>query len=184
MACPPIQLFKNKTQSHASICSFLLCSYSLYQQALSVPSQCTIMSTSFQFHCNYPMKAAITSCLDYANYLLIDLSAVTMTPHVPWAAFHCSQNDSIKNVYQAPIHLKQASGNDGLLAKSVLPLVFIWTLRVWSLGQEDLLEEGMATCSSILTWEIPWTEEPGGLQPMGSQRVRHDGSDLTHTSQE
>ena len=100
--------------------------------------------------------------------------------HLP----HCSQNDSIKNVYQAPIHLKQASGNDGLLAKSVLPLVFIWTLRVWSLGQEDLLEEGMATCSSILTWEIPWTEEPGGLQPMGSQRVRHDWSDLTHTSQE
>ena len=41
------------------------------------------MSTSFQFHCNYLMKAAIMSCLDYANYLLIDISAVTMTPHVP-----------------------------------------------------------------------------------------------------
>ena len=46
--------------------------------------------------------------------------------------------------------------------------------RVPSLGQEDPLEEGMATCSSILAWEIPWTEEPGGLQPTGSHRVRLD----------
>ena len=42
------------------------------------------------------------------------------------------------------------------------------------LGQEDLLEEGMATHSSILAWRMPWTEEPGGLQSMGSQRVGHD----------
>ena len=45
---------------------------------------------------------------------------------------------------------------------------------VQSLGQEDPLEKGMATHSSILAWEIPWTEEPGGLQSMGLQRVRHD----------
>ena len=45
---------------------------------------------------------------------------------------------------------------------------------VQSLGQEDPLEEGMATHSSILAWRIPWTEEPGGLQSIGSQRVRHD----------
>ena len=45
---------------------------------------------------------------------------------------------------------------------------------VQSLGQEDLLEEEMATHSSILAWKIPWTEEPGGLQSMGSHRVRHD----------
>ena len=42
------------------------------------------------------------------------------------------------------------------------------------LGQEDPLEEGMATDSSVLAWEIPWTEEPGGLRSMGLQRVRHD----------
>ena len=41
-------------------------------------------------------------------------------------------------------------------------------------GQEDPLEEGMATHSSIPAWRIPWTEEPGGLQSIGSQRVRHD----------
>ena len=45
---------------------------------------------------------------------------------------------------------------------------------VQSLGQEDPLEKEMATHSSTLAWEIPWTEEPGGLQSMGSQRVRHD----------
>ena len=41
-------------------------------------------------------------------------------------------------------------------------------------GWEDLLEEGMTTHSSIRAWRIPWTEEPGGLQSMGSQRVRYD----------
>ena len=45
---------------------------------------------------------------------------------------------------------------------------------VGSLGQEDPLEEGVATHSSILAWRIPWTEEPGGLQSMGLQRVGHD----------
>ena len=48
-------------------------------------------------------------------------------------------------------------------------------------GQEDPLEEGMATHSSILAWRIPWTEEPGGLQFMGSQRVRHDWMTNTQT---
>ena len=43
-----------------------------------------------------------------------------------------------------------------------------------SLGWEDPLEEGMATHSNIRAWRIPWTEEPGGLQSMGSQRVKHD----------
>ena len=43
-----------------------------------------------------------------------------------------------------------------------------------SLGQEDALEKEMATHSSILVWKIPWTDMPGGLQSMGSQRVRHD----------
>ena len=47
-----------------------------------------------------------------------------------------------------------------------------------SLGWEDPLEEGIATHSNILAWRIPWTEEPSGLQSIGSQRVRHDGSNL------
>ena len=47
----------------------------------------------------------------------------------------------------------------------------IW---VQTLGQEDPLEKGMATHSSILVWRIPWTEEPGGLQSLGLPRVRHN----------
>ena len=50
--------------------------------------------------------------------------------------------------------------------------------QVQSLGQEDPLEKDMATHSRILAWEIPWTEGPGGLQSMGSQRVRHNRSNF------
>ena len=62
------------------------------------------------------------------------------------------------------------------IAKNLLAMQETW---VQSLGREDLLEEGMATCSSILAWRIPWVEEPGGLplmglQSVGSQRVGHD----------
>ena len=53
--------------------------------------------------------------------------------------------------------------------------------RVQSLGQEDPLEKGMAIHSSILAWRIPWTEMPGGLQSVGSQRVGHNWVTNTHT---
>ena len=54
--------------------------------------------------------------------------------------------------------------------------------RVPSLAGEDPLEKGMATHSSILAWRIPWTEESGGLQFMGSQKVRHDSLSLSLSS--
>ena len=50
----------------------------------------------------------------------------------------------------------------------------MWQTWVQSLGQENLLEKEMATHSTVLTWKIPWMEEPGRLQSMGTQRVRHD----------
>ena len=53
-----------------------------------------------------------------------------------------------------------------------------WETRVQSLGREDPLEKGMAAHSSILARKTPWTEEPGGLQPRGSQRVGHDFTSL------
>ena len=59
------------------------------------------------------------------------------------------------------------------MAQMVQNLPAMWETRVQSLDQEDLLEKGMATLSSILAWRIPWTEEPGGLQSMGLQRVEH-----------
>ena len=57
------------------------------------------------------------------------------------------------------------------MVKNLPAMQKIW---VQSLGQEDPLEKEMATHSSILAWRIPWTEEPGGLQSTGSQRVGHD----------
>jgi len=60
------------------------------------------------------------------------------------------------------------------VAQIVKRLLTIWETQVQSLGREDLLEKEMATHSSILAWKIAWTEEPGRLQSMGSQRVRHD----------
>ena len=58
-----------------------------------------------------------------------------------------------------------------LVAQMVKHLPIMQENLVQSLGQEDLLEQEMATHSSILTWKIPWTEEPNRLQSMGSQRV-------------
>ena len=54
-------------------------------------------------------------------------------------------------------------------------------LQVWSQGQEDPLEEEMATQSSIRAWEIPWTEESGGLQSIELQRVRHSSVQFSHS---
>ena len=56
----------------------------------------------------------------------------------------------------------------------------MWETQVWSLDWEDPPEKGMATHSSILAWRIPWTEEPGGLRSMGSQRVGHDWETNTY----
>ena len=61
-----------------------------------------------------------------------------------------------------------------LVAQLVKNPPTIWETWVQSLGWEDLLEKGMATHSNILAWRIPRTEEPGGLQPMGLQRIGHN----------
>ena len=61
-----------------------------------------------------------------------------------------------------------------LLAQTVKCLLTMRETRVRFLGREDPLEKEMATHSSILAWRIPWTEEPGGLQSTGSQRVGHN----------
>ena len=61
-----------------------------------------------------------------------------------------------------------------LVAQTVKNQPAMQETRVQSLGQEDPLKKGMATHSSILAWRTPWAGEPGGLQSMGSQTVRHD----------
>ena len=60
------------------------------------------------------------------------------------------------------------------MAQMIKNLSAIQETQVQSLGWEDPLEKGMATHSRVLVWRIPWTEEPGGLQSMGSQTVKYD----------
>ena len=69
--------------------------------------------------------------------------------------------------------IEKYSSLTSLVVQMVKNLPATQEAHVGSLGQEDPLEKGMATHSSILAWRIPWTEEPGRLQSMGSQRVRH-----------
>ena len=71
------------------------------------------------------------------------------------------------------LEILSEAGNS-LVAQSVKNLPAVWETWVGSLGQEDPLEKEMATHSSILAWNISWTQEPGGLQSMGSERVGHD----------
>ena len=66
------------------------------------------------------------------------------------------------------------------MAQIVKNLSVMQEAQVQSLGWEDPLEKRMATHSSILAWKMPWTEEPGELQSMKSQRIRHDRATNTH----
>ena len=84
---------------------------------------------------------------------------------LPLSTSHLSMNlGGIKRLLQGA----------SLVAQSVKTLPAVQETWVWFWGQEDPLEKETATRSSILVWRISWTEEPGGLQSMGSQRVGHD----------
>ena len=80
-----------------------------------------------------------------------------------------SQHSGIITLHH-PFHFSTETLRASLVAQAVKSLPAVPT----SLGWEDPLEEGMATHSIILAWKIPWIEEPGGLQSMGSQRVIYD----------
>ena len=68
-------------------------------------------------------------------------------------------------------HLIDLQDKTSLVAQMVKKLSTMWETWGRSLGEEDPLEESMATYSSILAWRIPWTEKPGELQSMGAQRI-------------
>ena len=95
------------------------------------------------------------------------MSVLILPPGHP-APRPCSPLQCASLLDTAP-HLPWAS----LVAQRVKNLPAMWETQVQFLGQEDPLEKGVATHSSILAWKIPQTEEPGGLQSMGS-RVEHD----------
>ena len=95
--------------------------------------------------------------------------------------------DPIESMFPAAPALARGFFTTGtsLVAQMVKNLPEIQETQVWFLGQEDLLEKGMATHSSILAWRNPWTEEPGGLQSMGSFFITAPlgkPPELSHTS--
>ena len=85
-------------------------------------------------------------------------------------SLHCSPETIVNWLYWA-----------SLVAQMVKNLPTMQEILVWSLDQEDPLEKRMAIHSRILAWRIPWTEESGGIQSMGSQRVRHNWATNTFT---
>ena len=87
-----------------------------------------------------------------------------------WKQLHLAHSPFILS----PVVFIKFSLGTSLVAQTVKRLPTMRETRVQSLGQEYLLEKEMAAHSSILAWKILWTEEPGGLQSMASQRVRHD----------
>ena len=96
-----------------------------------------------------------------------------------YSGTHCLKAKDLKSTFSNYSQLPTAS----LVAQMVKNLPAVQEIWVWSLGREDHLVKGMATHSSILAWRLPWTEEPGRLQSMGSkesERLRHDWSNLAH----
>ena len=78
-------------------------------------------------------------------------------------------------------HAMEWASQVAQLVKNLPAMQETQEIPVWLLDWEDPLEEGMATHSSVLAWRIPWTEEPGGLQSIGLQRVGHDWGDWACT---
>ena len=81
-------------------------------------------------------------------------------------------------IFSLPYDIRESQNHGGtwasLTSQTVKNLLAVQETQAWYLGWDDPLEKGMATYSSILAWRIPWTEEPGGLQSMGSQTVEQD----------
>ena len=79
----------------------------------------------------------------------------------------------VGKVMSLPFNMLSRASSMAQRVKNLFAMQETQETRVRSLGQEDPLEKEMGTHSSVLAWEIPWTEEPGGLQAIGSHRVRH-----------
>ena len=100
--------------------------------------------------------------------------SVQESPAEAWVSCGQLQDLGVLNVAVYAWDVLKRSPLPSLLAQMVKHLPTMWETRVQSLGREDLLEKEMSTHSSILAWKNPWSEEPGRLQSMGSQRVGHD----------
>ena len=100
-----------------------------------------------------------------------DSNAYSVTP--AWTTARLTDVSHLSTIYSESSYYLQPT-LASLVAQMVKNLPTMWETQVQSLGQEDSLEKGMATHSTMLAWRILWTEEPGGLRSMGSQRVGHE----------
>ena len=122
--------------------------------------------------------------LEYSQEYLSLLQWIFLTQESNWGLLHCrwilyqpsyQGSPAQLQITEFRIFISLAYHLEGFPSGSAVKnLPAVQKTQVQSLDQEDPLEEGMETHSSILAWEIPWTEESGGLQSLGSQRVRQN----------
>ena len=130
------------------------------------------------FHGLYPSGTSVHGTFSGRN-TGVDCLSTSMGSPQPRDQTHTSCISALQEDSLLPSHHESWASLVVQLANSQPTM---WENRVRSLGGIDPLEKEMATHSSILAWRIPWTEEPGGLQSMGSQRVGHDWVTNTHPS--
>ena len=98
--------------------------------------------------------------------------------HIEYSASEEKKKENSASVLASAAHILKLEENSAsrefLVVQTVKCLSTMWETWAQSLGWEDPLEKKMATHPSTISWKIPWTEEPGRLQSMGSQRVKHD----------
>ena len=132
---------------------------------------------------NYPQNSCIYSASTENKFSSVQLLSRVWLFATPWIAARqvslsiTNSRSSLKLTEHTSRLLGMLST---LLAQMVKRLPAMRETRVWSLGWEDPLEKKMAPYSSTLAWKIPWTEEPGRLQSMESQRVKQDWATSLH----
>ena len=119
-------------------------------------------------------KSQLQWCFNWPPSIETSASELSFFFSIKWPHRHLWQPGKFR-YYSLSFHYWAS-----LVAQMVKNPPAMWETWVWSLGWEGALEEGMATHSSILAWRIPWTEEPGGPQSRGSQRVGQDWAHSTH----
>ena len=119
----------------------------------------------------------LLQCMKVKSESEVAQSCPTLSDSMDWSL----PGSSIHGIFQARVLEWGAIAFSTASVRSTLNLLAIQETWAWFLCWEDPLEKGMATHSSILAWRIPWTEEHGGLQSIGSQRVGHDWSGLACT---
>ena len=142
-------------------------------------------SETLSFHVFLFLLSASSKTVNENQWFPHGLLELTHTTHFPGTCI-CLETKSLTSTWPSPnlplcfaqYFWRSAVSGAALLAQMVKKAPAVQDLQVWFLGQEDPLEKGIAILSTSLASTVPWTEEPGGLQSMGSHRIGHVWSDL------